>query len=449
MKRSSSVVRFLTVSTAAIGFSVAVPGCLGGLGETLSALLGIDILGVNPSGSFTNDGGLELSVLGRNDDGSVHDSFDPEDCDVVVEDDDGVEHECEWQGDDHQPGTSFSTITLLIDGSGSMEVTYPEEEYGDFCLTCPHDPGRVRVDAAQDFIATIGEAAPETVMGVMSFGPEPSEGWNATVALSDFTNNVEDLSAAVENVAGDEQAGTPLYDSLAELILATDDNADAYEAYMQSIVVDGNNNDVYCDPDDEGDDTIVVDGNNNTVHCQCNPNDTIVVDGNNNEIVCEANANPGDPVDPADPTDPQEPPVYDGEVERVILLLSDGEDRDSQVYDLEGVIELANQHDVTIYAIGLGPASASYESPLMQLEDQTPAITALQELASATGGTYASVHDADALRSLYGSIADGLTKGYNRTEYVCENPEAFTSGQRVHGTATCNGEAEAFSFVAP
>lgn len=451
MKRSSSVVRILAISTAALGISVGASGCLSGLGETLSALLGIDLLGVNPNSDFTRTGGLELSMVGHSDDGSPYEgTVDADDCDVIVEDEEGEEHECEWEGDDHHPGSAYSTITMLIDGSGSMEVTYPEEEYGDFCLTCPHDVDRIRVDAAQDFISAISEEAPQTVMSVMSFGPEPSEGWTASVVLSDYTNNVTDLKDAATNVAGGTQAGTPLYDSLAEIIQATDENADVYEQYMQSIVVDGNNNDVYCDPDDTGDDTIVVDGNNNTVHCQCNAGDTIVVDGNNNEVVCDGGSNAGDPTDDDDTTPDEEPPVYDGDVERIILLLSDGEDRDSQIHDLESVIALAVQNEVTIYAIGLGPASAAYENPNMQLEDQNPAIMALQALASETGGVYASVRDADALRAIYATIADGLAEGYNRTDYRCEEPEAFTAGERVHGTATCQGDApQAFSFVAP
>jgi hypothetical protein len=440
MKRTASVIRLVTLAST-VGL-VAGPGCLNGFGDALSSLFEVDLLGANPSSRFSEDGLLDLSILRRGGTGGIG----SEDCDVTIEDEHGGEHSCDWVGDDRQPGSGFSAITLLIDGSGSMEVTYPESRYGDFCLTCPHDPNRLRVSAARDFIGVIGAQAPDTVMSVMSFGPAPTRGWHVTQVLSEFTSNPQTLHSAVGQVGGYEQAGTPLYDSLAEIILATDRSAETYAAFLrQTITVNGNNNDLTCPPS-EGGDVVVIDGNNNRVVCGCGPDDTVIVDGNNNTVICE-----GERVSAPGGTAPGTGggPIFEGEVPRVILLLSDGEDHNSVRYGLEDVIALANAYDITIHAVGLGPASASFEDPRMRLDEQRGAILALQRLADETGGIYASVRDAGALRVLYRKIADGLTSGYHRTGYVCEHPAAFTSGQRVHGTAVCNGEPQAFSFFVP
>ena len=112
------------------------------------------------------------------------------------------------------------------------------------------------------------------------------------------------------------------------------------------------------------------------------------------------------------------------EVKRVLLVISDGDDRDSVNWGLSDVITRAQEAGVVIHAIGLGPMASATEDPALLTrpelaDEQIQTVQNLQRLAEGTGGFYASVHDASALTELYSAIAAGLTNGYALETWEC------------------------------
>jgi hypothetical protein len=448
-----------TVWAAAIAIIVGgtAAGC--GLIEELESLLGFNFLGVNPASNFIETGELELAWMQVDEDGRVHDGrVEEDDVDVVIEHD-GDETECDLVDDGFRDASEFNSIALVLDGSGSMERAYPVEEYGDLCPTCPHDPERVRVSAAADLIDLVNAAAPETELAVMEFGPEPSAGWAATQMLADFTTDPDALISALDQVTGADEAGTPLWDSLAEIIAATGDSAEALAQYQRTIIIQGNNNDVDC-ADYDDDDDIIIQGNNNDVY-NCGSGDSGdgsgsgdgggVDDGGGSGV----DDGGGSGVDDGGGSGVDDTPGddIDVDVRAYILVISDGDDRDSVDFSLDDVIALANERDVVVHAIGLGPASASFESPLLRTEEQVSAVTALERLAAETGGFYASVNDPQGLRELYRNIAQSLTQGYSATRYDCsdaiDGDDAPRPGERMDGYVESGGNRHRFSFIVP
>lgn len=143
---------------------------------------------------------------------------------------------------------------------------------------------------------------------------------------------------------------------------------------------------------------------------------------------------------------------------RYIVVLSDGDDRDSTQYNLDTVINLARSNNVVVHAIGLGPASASYTNPLLstaQLQEQIETVTNLQTLAEKTGGVYASVNDPTALTALYNTIASSMVNGYQKETYSCQpkdssgTPKVPTRGEKVEGTINFGGRDQVWSIIAP
>lgn len=409
------------ILSAAILAATVGTGCMGLLGDLLGAILGIDLLGVVPASDFNRTGNLNFSLLPKDGQGGIMlGSLSQSGLDVGVENEDGSVDECDFVDEDTVVASRFNSLAVVLDSSGSMERSYPEEEYGDLCTTCPHDPNRLRVNAAADLIGIIRRDSPESHIGVMDFGPEPSAGMSDTRILEDFGTDTEGLLDAVDAVSGSEMAGTPMWDSLAEIILALDEEADDYEDVLRSS------------------------GALTSLDPQPVPEDQVPDFGDEDD----------DTTNPDVTNEPTNPPLDESGVRRVIVIISDGQDLDSDTYDLESVINLAQQHDIAIHAIGLGPASASFEDPrALTLAD---AVTDLQRLAEGTGGYYASVHDAVALQALYGNIATSLTQGYATTTYTCRPDDApavgqaFTSGERVNGYVSLgSGLQIPWSVIAP
>lgn len=420
MKRRTQSKSTAILSVAILAATVGT-GCMGLLGDLLGAILGIDLLGVVPASDFNRTGNLNLSLLPKDGQGGIMlGSLSQSGLDVSVEDDDGSVEECDFVDEDTVVASRFNSLALVLDSSGSMERTYPEEEYGDLCTTCPHDPNRLRIEAAADLIQIVRSDSPDSRIGVMDFGPDPSSGMSDTRIIEDFGTNTQGLLSALDEIGGSEMAGTPMWDSLAEIILALDDDADEYEDVLRS--------------------TGALTG----LNPQPVPDDQVPDFGDDDDETDDETETPA----------PQNPPLDESGVRRLIVVISDGQDLDSDSYDLESVIALAQQHDITVHAIGLGPASAQFEDPrALTLAD---AVTDLQRLAEGTGGYYASVHDAAALESLYANIATSLTQGYATTTYSCRpddvppQAQAFTSGQRVNGYVSLgSGMRIPWSVIAP
>ena len=358
---------------------LAATGCMA-LNDTLNDIesQSSSVFGTTPSSNFSQDGSIAFSVLPRRDEnGDTSES----DITVNVKNDDGTYTECEYSGKEEVEGSEFNSLALLMDNSGSMEREYPEEEYQDLCLTCPHDPSRLRVEAGQKLLSTLAGNIGENRVALVEFSVDASSGTASTYVVN-FTSETDAVSKAMTSIGGSEMVGTPLYDSLLEIVPETQKDAEDFETALS-------------------------------------------LEGRTNSEGEEAT------------------------VQRVVLVLSDGDDRDSSA-TLDQAIEAAQANNVIIHAIGLGPASASFDDVHLQTEDQTVAVQDLQKLADSTGGFYASVHDPAALEELFGIIAKSLTSGYELNEYVCKpNGELPDSGEKMTGTITVDGETTNWSMIAP
>lgn len=147
----------------------------------------------------------------------------------------------------------------------------------------------------------------------------------------------------------------------------------------------------------------------------------------------------------------------DEPVARFLLVISDGDDRDSQNYNLEQVIALANENNVIVHAVGLGPASALDERDGFHDAEQISAIQNLQALASRTGGFYGSVESPSTLGKLFSDIAHSMTHGYLVGTYRCQprgnstdaTPRTPASGERVRGIMLVGQSRVPWTIVAP
>jgi hypothetical protein len=408
--KSQNAKSIIVAATAVLSLGLMAPGCA--LLEGALALLGIDLLGVTPSNNFRQTGNLEFSLFSQDEDGQgTLASLQEMGLDVEVENEDGSLSDCDFVDEEPVRASRYNSLAIVIDDSGSMERSYPEDEYGDICLTCPHDPQRVRADAAAELINVLGTDAPDTRIGVMDFGPDPDLGWEATRVLADFQTD-GDFDAAIGQIDGTAMAGTPMWDALAEIVLALDQDADDYEAALLTA-------------------GLLEDSNPTSVD----------VPGNDPSSTDGPTMN-----DPSGPAGDDHPSVINAPTEdsvlRYIVVLSDGDDRDSDIYTLDTLIDLANEHDVVIHAIGLGAASAVAEDPRLLSQGQNDAVRNLQRLAEATGGYYAAADDPDALVAMYHNIANSLAEGYVNETYSCApaptdgepaDPQALDSGDPISG----------------
>ena len=414
MKRRLTLFTSAVVLSAALGAGIFTPGCAL-LGEAL-AFFGIDLLGVIPADDFVESGLVELTLLPKDGEGGIAlGSFEGSDADVTVFGEDGSENNCDFVTSETIEASRFNSVALLTDDSGSMENYYPVEEYGDLCQTCPHDPARMRVDAANDLVDVLLAEAPYSRISVMRFGPDTSADMDATMVLEDFTNDGSALDSAISGIGSSERAGTPLWQSLTEIILALDEDADMVDDALKAAVHTGDSLTIDDMPDPEAKEE-------------------------------------EDPVVVADPEVelPSDVDVTD-EARRIIVVITDGDNYNLESdISLADVIRLANENEVTIHAIRLGPASQVNNDPLLTTDEQKNAVNNLQQLAGETGGFYASVHDASGLRELYSNIAMSLSQGYNESTFDCSGTETVESGDRVNGEVTVgDGMAIPFSFLAP
>jgi hypothetical protein len=160
---------------------------------------------------------------------------------VQVKDEDGSYRDCEYDGGEPVEPLALHTLSLLIDGSGSMELSYPPSEYGDVCVTCPHDVNRDRVGASAALVRAIHTDSPESIIAIAEFGPDapidPDYDFRATTLHHDFATDTESVVSALDRVRGYEEHGTPLYDSVGEMISATMLTADTAGETQRSIIL--------------------------------------------------------------------------------------------------------------------------------------------------------------------------------------------------------------------
>lgn len=379
MKRKITAI-FSTIVFAGALFSAGVltTGC-----NVLTSALGmlaLNLLGVTPASNFLDTGNINFSLLGQSSENKVNlNGLASSGLNVQVENEDGTRSDCEFVDEDNRIGSAYNSIAVVIDDSGSMENSYPQDEFGDMCLTCPHDPNQVRYEAAGKLIERVLAEAPSSRIALMDFGPQADSGLDATRVLADFGSDMEDFAAAIENVDGSARVGTPMWDSLAEIVSALDDEAEDFEGQLMSQQLPT---------------TIGEDSNDRSVS-----------------------------------------------VTRFIVVLGDGDDAaeygGSDDFTLDEVINLAKSHDVVIHAIGLGPASATNENPMVKADEQLATVTNLQRLAEETGGYYASANNPDELVALYDYIAMSMTQGYTVDTFSCQPRE---SGDDLEGEIPESGE---------
>lgn len=326
--------------------------------------MGLTVAGVTPAHDFRQTGNIDFDLLPEDDRGELVSfaNLQQSGMAVQVKNHDGTYSDCEYVDSETVEPLPHHTLTLLLDGSGSMELAYPPQIHGDVCVTCPHDPERERIHAAHDLIRTIHDASPMSPMAVAEFGPDPSEGFGVTRMHSDFINAPEPLIESLDYVQGYEPVGTPLYDSLAEMVDETRAAARALEATLRH---------------ERGEDV------------------------------------------PWEEDTTYDIPETDKEVARHIVVLSDGIDNESTQYDVDAVIDFALEAGVKIYAVGLGPASASSADPDNLDPEQTQAVRNLHRLARETGGFYAAAKNPSQLRELYATLGQALTEGYQVETYEC------------------------------
>lgn len=190
---------------ALLAGGLVVGGC-----SLLAELLGLAnlfLLGVIPDSEFSNpdaaDYGLVEVALGGEDDGGLPIApprnlleVDSDQSDVEVEDSEEVK------------GHDQGSLVFLADGSGSMYDS---------------DPDYLRKDAAAQLAKALSTCGPDWRMSLMMFGAGATDDFTDTSVLVDYTTDAAAIAEGAE-LLGD-YGGTPLYDSLTEVLSDLDSDA--------------------------------------------------------------------------------------------------------------------------------------------------------------------------------------------------------------------------------
>ena len=133
--------------------------------------------------------------------------------------------------------------------------------------------------------------------------------------------------------------------------------------------------------------------------------------------------------------------VKDGR--RGVLLLSDGLPDTTDKRD--ACHSAAKAAGIPVFTVGLGPAAEGNE--LVDAE----AVKVLRDLATETGGSYASANEAAQLDSLFHNMGTALARGSCRTTARIARVAEITPGAKVVGEVTVgsNRATARFEFVAP
>jgi hypothetical protein len=426
LKRSIFLLSAATAATAAISLACTPEQLL-----SLATGAGLQLLGISPTADFNRTGRIRLQTTAPA--GSQQKSIGlPSFLKVKVANQDGTYTDCTPQDQVTERPSRFNSVAVLLDDSGSMERSYPASQYGDLCITCPHDPDRARVSATRTLLERIEARVPSSRVGLFDFGTDQLHAFQDANALMDFSPGNGQLDQALNRVDGSREYGTPLWDALAETITRTAGDANGYQDAMAAhfgLCEHDDQTDDFDLGDDFDDNTDDLGSADDDAHLPILPT---VDDGSG----LDADGGGGMTVDP---TVPEPPTIDELAVKRVVVVLSDGEDTLSDEHDLASVAQLANSQDVTVHVIGLGRASV--EQALMQTTvdaDQSQALRDLQRLAEETGGIYASVADPAALEALFAKLADSLAEGYEASTYTCAPSDAepghvADSGDEVRG----------------
>ena len=128
---------------------------------------------------------------------------------------------------------------------------------------------------------------------------------------------------------------------------------------------------------------------------------------------------------------------------RTLIIISDGADTDSSK-TVERVIRSANDKNIRVHSIGIGPAS---DANLINLQPR--AIRDLRQLSLETDGYYGYVDSIDDLPKHAKAIASSMCDGYE--QLLVTFPEADQSAGRVWASLEIanSGIAIPFTFSAP
>ena len=114
----------------------------------------------------------------------------------------------------------------------------------------------------------------------------------------------------------------------------------------------------------------------------------------------------------------------DSKNEKVIILLTDGENNDGKL-SLEQAIALAEEENVRIYTIGVGSEQKTFLDDLFGFKMSSDLDEkGLQKLAKATEGTYFRADNVNSLQEVYAKI-DKLEPQINESRYVQDSKDLF------------------------
>jgi Mg-chelatase subunit ChlD len=128
---------------------------------------------------------------------------------------------------------------------------------------------------------------------------------------------------------------------------------------------------------------------------------------------------------------------------RAMLLLSDGQPNSMSQRDAcHGAAKAAS---IPVYTVGLGPAAEG------DVQKNDTAVKVLRELATETGGAYASADVPDQLDRLFVAMGSAVTKGSCSSTARIAEIDKVVPGTRVSGEIEvgAKGAVSKFEFVAP
>lgn len=198
--------RNLGILAAAIGLSTGTLAGCEVIGQVLSALSQLELLGVIPADGYADPSSAEYGKvklsLGGWDDFGVPLMPDGDDVEIVADNGSDVEVEEKEQIE----GSHLGSFLLLVDGSGSVEAD-------PLCDGCPTDPSRIRVEAARQLATELGYCSGDWRMSLLEFGDDDysSPGMRVSTIHADWTDDAEAVAAAADGLGS--YMGTPLWDA--------------------------------------------------------------------------------------------------------------------------------------------------------------------------------------------------------------------------------------------
>lgn len=128
---------------------------------------------------------------------------------------------------------------------------------------------------------------------------------------------------------------------------------------------------------------------------------------------------------------------------RGMLLLSDGQP--TSMTQREACHRAARNAAIPVFTVGLGPAAEA------DPKADARAVKVLRELASETGGSYASANDPTQLDQLFANVGAALTRGSCKTTLRVKSARPIEPGTTLTGEISVGskGAKAAFTLVTP